>query len=258
MTFVNDLGEEGGASVSVAIDLAVAGGINVTLPAPTTAEVVSKIVYCTTTNGETFFANKTVPTATTSLNVGSLPEGGELETLNMDQLPAGTQLAEYSGRIYAASSNVVWFTEPYRYGLARMGRNFVPFGSAVTVMLAGARGLWISTDSLTYEFRGNSPLEAELATPQPYGGIPGTGFILPNEEGIGWFSPRGVCIAMADGGVKNQSDGRIILQPYQAGRTVVREVGGVRQYVGTMKDSASPSTLRVSDFAEAELRRKGE
>ena len=257
MTFVNDLGEEGGAAQPVAIDLAVDGGIAVTLPSATTAEVVSKILYCTTPNGEVFFAVKTVPVATGSLTISSMPDGGELETLNMDQLPAGAQLAEYNGRLYAASSNVVWYTEPYRYGLTRLGRNFVPFDGPVAVLIASSTELWISTETLTYGIKGDSPLEAVLDRALPYGAIPGTGFDLPDLKSVGWFSPRGICVAMADG-VKNQTDGRIILQPYQAGRAIVRERDGVRQFIGTMKDSASPNTLRVSDFAEAELRRKGE
>lgn len=257
VTFVDDQGEESGASTVSAIDLAATGGITVTLPAPTDANVAAVAVYCTPTNGEAFLHSHVlaVPTPATT-TIGAIPTGHELATLNMAPLPPGELLAYHGGRIYAASSNVVWYSEPYRLGLARLGRNFVPLPDQVTCLAPVDDGIWLSTAAQTYWMPGGSPLEATLAEPLPYGAIRGTSFSLPDMNGVGWFSHRGVVVCLSGGQVKNQTDGRIILQPYLSGSTVYRERDGVRQFIGSMKDSGAPNDLRVTDYAEAELRRQ--
>lgn len=133
--------------------------------------------------------------------------------------PVGTIVRLFNARIYIAQGNVVWYSEPFGYNLFDPTRNYIVLSGRVTMIRPVKQGLFISTESRTYFYRGLTPDEFSIETVALYPAIEGTdaevdGSSIKNGElGIGvfgiWTSTQGVCIGSSSGDLVNLTHPRL-------------------------------------------------
>ena len=259
-TFVNEDGEESGAGLSTGITLASAAAIAVAgVPQPVSAEVVSVRVYMTPHNGEgVFYLAATLPVGMTSTTLTSFFPSKELKTQFLVPPPAGNVLAYAGGRLFVASGRIVWYTEPFAYGLCAVYRNFMMFTADVTLMAGTKNGLYIAADK-TYFLSDADPDKAELRTIAPYGAAFGSLAPLPSQataSGVWtWRSDRGQVVADEAGGITNLQEAQLALRPCATGASVLLEEDGRKQIV-SLGVPRTDSSAEARDFVEMEVRRR--
>lgn len=256
-TFVNSLGEESGAGLSAGVTLTGSAGVLVSnLPQPTSAEIVSINVYMTPANGGVFYRAASVAVGVTSVSVTSLAPSIELATQFLTPPMPGTVLAYVAGRMYIASGNIVWYTEPFTYGRIRPSRNFMMFPAPVTLMAGVQDGLYIAADK-TYFLSGTDPNAAALTVVLPYGAAFGSLApipIMPNTWT--WRGDRDQVMASNGGQVKNLQQDDLALAPCSTGASLFYEIDGGQQILATGVPKPE-FYAEASDFITMEVRRKG-
>ncbi|MBF0608988.1 MAG: hypothetical protein SFH39_00770 [Candidatus Magnetobacterium sp. LHC-1] len=152
-------GQVSGSCPPVHVDVVDGGGVVVTYPASTDPRVNGINIWLTTPNGSTLFHVATVSNvAGTFVYRGSATElYRSLATGNCYPAPPGQLLEFYRGRVYIASGNVVYYSLPNSYELFRIGSDYLPFDSDVTMLAAVDDGLYVATASTVYFLQGNEP-----------------------------------------------------------------------------------------------------
>jgi hypothetical protein len=255
ITFVSSLGEEGGASPAVAIDVAEGGGISLSaIPQPQDASVTRIRVYRTQANADVFYLYQEYATGTTSASIGTSNSLGKvLDTWFMQPPLPGTLLEEYNGRIYIAAGSVLWFTEALRYGAILM-TNFMMFPADITLLAGVDTGLIVGADQ-TYFLQGQDPKQMVLLPRLPHGAVKGTLVRDTRTQTLAWFSPQGLCQSDSQGNLTNVSARSVTFERAEQGAALLREANGIRQVVGALRGGVT-STLAVGDFFDAEVIRK--
>ena len=236
-TFRNAAGEESGAQNAQAITLTATGGISITnLPAAISATITHQNIYATLANGDVLYKIATLPIATTTFSLVSMPtQTVALKTQDLAAMLAGTILAYHNGQIFVASGRFVYYSEPLRYGLYNPTKNFYMYPEDVTVMLATQDGLHICADK-TYFVSGAGTDDAAQVVKFPYGGIRGTGVYLPEDTGVAWFSPRGQMRAVGSE-VVSLIEKQFVPGIMSSGNAFVREQQGLKQIITVVQQS---------------------
>ncbi len=119
VTYASVSGEESGAGPGVAVTLAAGQAITVSgIPQPVDPSVTRIRIYLTATNGEVFYLHSDYAVGTTSAVLSqSATMGARLQTQFLVPAPPGQAIEPFNGRIYIAQGQVLWYTEPLRYGL---------------------------------------------------------------------------------------------------------------------------------------------
>ena len=173
--------------------------------------------------------------------------------------PAGSLLEYHDGRIYIGDGNVVWVTQPLRYGLVKRSKDFWLFGSAVTMMKSVQDGIYIAADK-TYFLSGIDTVELDNKDVLPYGAINCQPIeVTRTTEGVirvAWWSVRGLCIGEKNGEVKNIMEDRVAVSEFKRGSLLFREHDGIRQIVACLQ-GGTESTYAVTDYVTSETARRG-
>jgi len=198
------------------------------------AQVNDYIYYC---NGR-----ETGIVVTPPLSVGWLKEdyvGPETERDYVDP-PVGTDIALYRGRMYVVQGNVVWASEPFGFNLFDLTRSYIAVDSEIRMIRAVKDGIYVSSQTKTYFFKGTEPSEFEMITVAnypvaqysdfPFHGrmvfpMSGTPFIdwKSNELSAMWMSERGVCYAGHDGDLRNLTQDKVDLAAAISGSSLIYE-----------------------------------
>lgn len=261
VTFVDNLGEESGCGLTEAIDVAAGGGIAVSkIPQPVDATVARIRVYVSEANGEVLYRYGDLAVGTTAVNLArSSTLGKALDTQFLIPPIPGTLLEAYNGRIYIGRSNVVYFTEPVRYGAMRIGNNLV-FEDEVRIIKDGGVGLWVATAARTWLLQGSGPADFQPIERLSYGAAKGAVTKLPGDK-ICWIGSKGPVIANMQGGIEGLADEQagplvhLAIDDYAYGSAVVRDNDGVRQILAAMGGGVN-STLTAQDYFDIEIIRK--
>ncbi|KJU85660.1 hypothetical protein MBAV_002146 [Candidatus Magnetobacterium bavaricum] len=145
LTYQSVDGQVSGSSPTSHIDVPDGSGVVVAYPASTDPRVVAVNICMTTPNGSTLFHVATVNNASGTFTYrGSTTElYRSLATANCYPAPPGQLLEFYRGRVYVASGNVVYYSLPNSYELFRVGSDYLPFESDVTMLAAVDDGLYV-------------------------------------------------------------------------------------------------------------------
>jgi hypothetical protein len=253
------VGEEEGGVNFVSQGTAVTAGqaLQVSaIPQPVSAEVTGIRLYCSKPNGAQLYRIADLAVGTTSFLITTVEDTGkELSTQFMGPPPVGDMLAYYNGRIYIANGPVVAYTEPLGYGLFAWSRNFLLFGEDVTLLASVDDGLYVAADK-TFFLSGPTPNEFVRKDILPYGAVKYTASYDTQGDAVSWFSHRGLVVGGPSGQVKNVQEERVGVDRYLDGASFLREAEGLRHVVTVLNRSQMASGLAVSDYAEAEIRRK--
>jgi hypothetical protein len=250
-TFVRDTGEESGSNLPVVIRGVPAGsGLVITnLPVPTAADVTAVNVYMCAANGAVLYLIKQVAVgAIGELITGAEPQGAKLQTALVSPMPAGTSAATSRGRVFVAAGNVLWYSEPLRYGLCDASVNYMLFPADIQLVVGLSTGLFIAADK-TYFWGGPDSLDP-LRTVGEYTGVRNSVSYLPTTSDAIWLSSRGMVHGTLDGQVTLLTDGRLATKYAGHGSTLYRESAGIKQFIGTATET-SPTALVAMDYMDA-------
>jgi hypothetical protein len=131
----------------------------------------------------------------------------------------GNHLAVYFGRMLIAVENVLWWSEPYNFGLYDPAASFVQFHTKIRMMKPVDGGLYLSTEKKTYFLAGRSPLAWVSRTVCGYPAIDwavsgnymdGADLGLDPGQYAVWASREGAILGSPDGAVRNLNKRKII------------------------------------------------
>ena len=146
--------------------------------------------------------------------------------------PIGELIAINSGRMYIASKDIIWYSQPYAYSWYNLGANYWPFSSEVSIMAPVNDGMYVSDQNATYFVAGLNPKEATLTEVADYPAICGTEVKVPSYRILDgryvgtsyiWCSPRGVCLGAPSGQFINLTDRRLVLPSALRGAAIYRD-----------------------------------
>lgn len=270
LNFVTFNGEEGGSTLAVVVTVAEGGGIQLSqIPQPTSLDVVAARAYITSANGDVLYWSRDIPVGMTSVTLGQGPLGKALETQWLSPMPPGQIVRYGNGRLWVASGNVVYYSEPLQYGQVRLSRNFMTFSDEIAVMEypneGDGSGLFVAAGKRTYFIAGQNPKDAQLRIVHPYGAVKGTGATVPGnwfDSQLGgnvayWMDADGIpCLGLAGGTIRPLTTETYLAPIAESGATLVREINGMRQVLTNLRGTGV-NQAAASDVAVATVTRNG-
>jgi hypothetical protein len=147
-------------------------------------------------------------------------------TKHFSSPPAGNHLEFYNGRIWIASEDILWYTEPFAYSWVNKATNFFPiYNGGIRMLKAVADGLYIGTEKGTFFLGGPDPSDMVLRQVDKgkvfiYSGVTVSGreLALVYDNGLSmpgnaviWATKDGVMIGYPGGQVKAMTGTAIAL-----------------------------------------------
>lgn len=265
VTYVDEWGQESGATQIQHIDVEEGGGIQLAdLPNDNT-DAAYVNVYRTEVDGETLFLEATVPFGTTTVLLEANLLGRPLETEHMDKLPVGHIVRYHKGRVLSAYGNILYYSEPLRFGLTYLHKNFFPFSSRITNVIPVIDGVYIVADA-TYYIAGTNYSDVRQMEVSPATGVEGTDALVDPtlfkvegvQEKVGyWFSSKGAVLGIGGGAIIPIMEDRAEVETYTTGATMLREENGISQMITSLTGGDGSTGFRAADVASAEIRRNG-
>ena len=267
VTFVSNSGEESGSPAPQKIDIPAGGGIALSLlPTPTEANITTIRLYVSPPNEDVLYLADEVPAGATSALIYKWDTGMQAQTLLLDKMPPSVSIAHVGGRIYGILGNVLYWSEPLRYGLYRPARNWMLFPGGDLRAIGGVEGagLYVVGDK-TWFLSGTDPSSFTQTEVLGYGGprqqmlrVPREAFTSLNISVADvpvWLSERGFHAGLPEG-VVNLTERQAVVDSYQRIASLYRERHGRRQVMAT---GANPmkSKFAIGDSVIAEVRRNG-
>jgi len=236
ITYVTSNGEESAASAAEFIDVAAGGGIEIpVLPTPTEDKVTHIRVYRTTPNGEVFYLAATAPVGSGPVFLGEGTDlGRACDTRHKTRMRPGMYLRYFRGRLLVARGNVVYISEPLRYGLMDPRTGFVQFPGRVTFIQPVEGGVFVGQPGSVLFMKGQGPEKWDVVQTGAGAPIPGSATSIDGTEmsldGVDsasryavWMSERGYAIGTPNGSVVEPQGKRLRVPVGQYGATVVHE-----------------------------------
>jgi len=131
---------------------------------------------------------------------------------------SGDHIAEFFGRMLIAKYNVLWWSEPYNFGLYDMASSFVQFYTKIIMLAPVDQGLFISTEKNTYFISGRDSTKWQARKVAGYPAIEWTNVKVEADD-IGaevsgqyavWASSEGAILGTPDGNIINLNKKKII------------------------------------------------
>lgn len=253
VTYIDELGEESGCGASSELSLSAAGGITLTLPAPTQAHVAKIRIYFADANDGIFYSIADVPADTSSYTVTMPPvHGPSLETQFMRDFLPCDMLTEHKGRIYGAVGNILWHTQPLRYGLYKPSTNFIVFPAPISIIASVSNGMYVVSDQ-TYWMAGSGPEDFTLDVVLQYTAAKGSLSKLPRGEEVVWYSSAGIVQAGPGGQVKLIQEPNVRGAPAPTGATLYMEDRSIKKVVAAVDSDPFATGLSATDYVDAEI-----
>lgn len=255
VTFVDAAGEESGCGRSAVITTTAASGIRIGIPQPSQAYVAAIRIYLTSHNDGVLHEIAEVPVGTLIYDVVLSPVlGMALETQFMAPFLATDILEEHNGRIYGVNSNILWHTQPLRYGLYQPSTDFIIFAAPISVLAAVDGGLYVVADR-TYWLAGDSPEDFTQTPVLQYTAAKGSLCKLPNSNEVVWYSSAGMVKAGPGGQVKLIQEPSVRGAPSETGASLYIEDKGIKKIISSVSGEPFATGLSSTDYMDAEIER---
>jgi hypothetical protein len=159
ITHIDANGVESGTGAFVAIELAASKSILLSnIPVSANSRVTHSVIYVSQVNGTELFRNGKVTNGTTTYTITTVANDViPLTTSNLSSAAYGSIIKYFFGRLYIASDNVIYYSQPKRYEQWDL-REYLHYAENVTCILPCTDGMWISADGL-YWISGRNPAE---------------------------------------------------------------------------------------------------
>lgn len=131
---------------------------------------------------------------------------------------SGNHIAEFFGRMLIAKDNVLWWSEPYNFGLYDMAGSFVQFYTKIIMFAPVDMGLFLSTEKNTYFLTGRDPKQWQVKKVAGYPAIEWTNIRVEaadigaelSGQYVVWASCEGAILGMPDGNIVNLNKRKVI------------------------------------------------
>src|SRR5574338_1558578 len=140
-------GEESGAGLAAAVQVAAGGGIVVRLPTEVPEAAATVAVYVSEANGSTLRLAMGVIAGQTTAVIGTGSRGRELKTQFLAKMPPGTIVRAAPGRIWWVLGDTVTASEPLRYGLTDAQAGWLRWPEPITLFEPVDTGFFIGSAS---------------------------------------------------------------------------------------------------------------
>ena len=254
-----------GAPITTEIKLFTTGGITVTVPQPTIPGKI--IIYCTPFDSPTLYEQAILSYGINVYTINSIRKDNRTcATQFMESMPAGQIIEYYKGKLYIANDDVLWFSEPHRYGLTIPSKNFFYFPERITICIAVDSGIYIVADK-TYFLTFSKTEEASIKEVSNKKAVEGTGlkvsggfFKFEFESDLAyWFSEIGAVVGLPNGQIHNLTEDVLAIPDNSSmvGTSLQREYNGINQIISTMPKGGEVASLQSTDTATLTVIRNG-
>jgi hypothetical protein len=265
-TYVSQSGRESGTSVSSVITVPDNSGISLSIPNIYGSEISFARVYCSTQNGEVLYFSGIcfLGGSYTISNLKGLIS--PLRTFNLDAAPLGHIVKYYRGRVYIASGNILYYSEPFQYEFFRLDSNYIEFPSRIVEVMPVEDGIWIGSDKLYY-LSGEEPSKFKRSTKEHVRVVEGTSskisgsYVRIDNTPIGykWLvcTDLGIFILFNQGMVLNTTSQNVSLERADSGTALFLQTNGMNQYLSILKTNQQPNNAVLGDLVETTIIRNG-
>jgi len=260
ITYLDSEGQESGTNDASVITIEDGQGI-LLQNIPQNLDYSSINVYATPPNGVTLYKQANIPMGTTSGTLSFLIEGDELLTQFGDVAPSGQYIDYYNGRLWIADGNVLWFSEPWRYGLFKYATNFIEFPEEIKFIKSLNTGMYVGSDKV-YFLRGSSPDELTYKSVFDATPIHNTAIVVDTTlfnfenvfgKGVFLWSDKGALLGIEEGSVIPLSHKRYVPDEYDSGTSFLKAEDGITHIISSLTKKGNVSNLQTSDSASAEV-----
>lgn len=268
VTYVNSLGIESGTIRAGSITVSNNSGISVKVnnPIPSNSEIVYARVYCSTQNGNTLYYSGTTTLNSTYIISDTFNLSSPLITFNLDRPPLGSIIKYYKGRIYIASNNVLYFTEPNMYYHINFSSNYIEFPDEIKEIMPVEDGIYIGSDKLYY-LSGNSPEDFKNTIKENIKIVKGSAvkfsgsFLNIDNIPIGykWLvtSDLGIFVLTNQGLVINTTAKTFSPVRSDYASSIFLQQRGMNNYLSILKDNEKENNSVIGDLVETTIIRNG-
>lgn len=221
-------GQGSGCGMNGVLDLPDGSGLDFTIPAAPTAEIVGAVIYLSPVNSDLLMeAAVGAPGQLVMWRADPTSLSVPLASQFRGPPPAGHMVAYYRGHMFVAVGDTLYVSAPYAYEQFDR-RRYIQFDSRITMMAAisdmdrteagRSSGFFIGTERTTGVLSGNNPDDFQYIPKADYGAVPGTVQMIDGtryKDGSNgtrllpiWLSARGICIGLPELSVLNLTRGR--------------------------------------------------
>lgn len=205
------------------VDVPAGGGLQVSgLSVP--AGGTSLQLYRTGANGDVLYAAAVVPTGMPQFLLGSGARGRDCIVRNTGQMPPGSIVRPWRGRLVTAQGRYLRFSLPMRPGLTDIRHGWKDMTDRIVMVEPVEGGLWVGTTRAVFWLPGSTPEEMRIVRTTAAPPVPGASMVtqsesLPDALELGalpvalWLSADGYCIGGPDGRLIQPQAKQITLQP---------------------------------------------
>lgn len=254
--FIDERREEGGATPMQIVDLPNGGGIKLS-NLPQHAGWGLRI-YITDPDGERVHLAEEVPAVFSSYVITQVADGGDCNTLYLRPMPTGEFVAWMAGRLYVASKNTLYFSDPFRPRQCDIAHNFVSFSGQIRFIEAVSDGLYVADDRGVWFLGGQDPSQFKL-TPVSFHRVVARSAVkmqpsdLPQDKVqtgnpvVVWLSTAGYVVGMDSGVTVELQADKVRVPDWLSGRSTVLLRKGLKQLVTTVNSASTVASGTAVD-----------
>lgn len=265
-TYVYSDGRESGTKSASLITISDNSKITLNIPTNPDVNIIYARVYCSTTDGSIlFYSGIGILGSSYSINSTSTLVS-PLKTFNLDKAPLGSIVKYYKGRVYIASGNILWYSEPWQYEYFKLDSNYIEFPEDIVEVMPVEDGLWIGSDRL-YFLSGEEPSTFRRVTKEVIRVVRGTSTLIPGSYtpsdglsgGYKWIvsSDLGIFMLHSQGIATNLSSPNVSLDSADSGSSIFLQTNGINQYLSILKTNQNPNNSVATDLVEGVIIRNG-
>lgn len=265
-TFVYSDGRESGTKSASIITVLDNSKITISIPLHSDPNIIYARIYCSTTSGSVlFYSGIGVLGSTYTINSTSNLVS-PLRFFNLDKAPLGSIVKYYKGRVYIASGNLLWYSEPFQYEYFKLDSNYIEFPEDIREVMPVEDGIWVGADRLYY-LSGDEPSTFKRSIKEPIKVVSGTSILIPGSYtpidnlsgGYKWMvsSNLGIFMLHSQGIASNLSLPNVELESADSGASVFLQTNGMNQYLSILKTNQNPNNSVMGDLIESSIVRNG-
>lgn len=251
ITFVDDRGEESGATELQVINLPDGGGIRL-------ANLPQKLgwrifVYITSADGDVLRWAAEFPAVFPSYVVAEIAQGGVLDTRFLVPLPPGDFVRWHNGRLFTAKNGALRFSEALRPHLHNPAHGVIPFSGHIAFVESVGDGLYVGDSRGVWFLSGTDPTKFELRRVSTCRAVAYSSIMVPPEHFppkqvpaeapvAVWLSTSGYVVGMPGGTTVELQPDRLKVPSGLTGRSAFLLREGRKQVI-TPVNSTSTATF---------------
>lgn len=247
-TFVDAHGDESGVMDPLRISVPAGKALQVAVPSAPAG--LSVRLYASVANGETLYLQSS---GAGVRQIDAVRDSARCTTVGLASMPRPDVMCVLSdSRLVGSRGKFLYISQPYRHHLHDPITDFFQFDSVPAVVLPCGAGLFVCAGQATYFLAGIGSDQPQMPKVLEFGGVSGTGRILPDGR-CAWMTPYGVVVGAPDGSAKPIASDRFVPRQGDRGAAGLVHSNGSSLLVTTMRgagDGVSP--LAARDYFETE------